>query len=139
MNSRLKFLHRTNRFLTPSLLILLCNALIRPFFDYVCTSWLSNLSNWSKLYLQASQNKCIRFYLQLHKRSRIRFKVFLQLNWLNIHDRYLQFIVSHIFIFFWYFYYEFFQRKTKATFSKKKARNPRLIPFATWYLEKLSW
>ena len=32
VNSRLKFLHRTNRFLTPSLLILLCNALIRPFF-----------------------------------------------------------------------------------------------------------
>ena len=33
------------------------------------------------------------------KRSKIHLKGFLQLNWLNIHDRYLQFIVSHIFKF----------------------------------------
>ena len=34
VNSRLKFLHR---FLTPPLNRLLCNALIQPLFDYVCT------------------------------------------------------------------------------------------------------
>ena len=33
-NSRLKFLHRQNRFLTPSLRRLLCNALIQLLLDY---------------------------------------------------------------------------------------------------------
>ena len=95
LNLRLKFLHRQNRFLTPSLRRLLCNALIQPLFDYACTAWFSNLSKRLKLHLQASQNKCIRFCLQLD----IRVKEFLQLNWLNVHDRYLQFIVSDIFNF----------------------------------------
>ena len=43
MNSRLKFLLRKNDFFTPSLSRLLCNALIQPLFDYVCTAWLPNL------------------------------------------------------------------------------------------------
>ena len=38
VNSRLKFLHRQNRFLTPRLHRLLCNALIQPLFDYACTA-----------------------------------------------------------------------------------------------------
>ena len=98
-NSRLKFLHRQKRFLTPPLRRLLFNALIQPLFDYACTAWFSNLSKRLKLRLQASQNKCIRFCLQLDKRSKIRVKTFLQLNWLNVHDRYLQFIVSEFFKF----------------------------------------
>ena len=97
VNSRLKFLHRQNRFLTPPLRRLLCNALIQPLFDYACTAWFSNLSKRLKLRLQASQNKCIRFCLQLDKRSKIRVKEFLQLNWINVHDRCLQFTVSDIF------------------------------------------
>ena len=44
VNSRLKFLLRQNRFLTPPLRRLLCNALIQPLFDYACTAWFSNLS-----------------------------------------------------------------------------------------------
>ena len=98
VNSRLKFLHRQNRFLTFPLRRLLCNALIRPLFGYACTAWFSNLSKRLKLSLQVSQNKWIRFYLQLDKRSKICVKEFLQLNWLNIHDRYLQLIVSDIYI-----------------------------------------
>ena len=99
VNLRLKFLHRQNHFLTPPLRRLLCNALIQPLFDYACTAWFSNLSKRLKLRLQASQNKCIRFCLQLDKRSKICVNEFLQLNWLNVHDRYLQFIVSDIFQF----------------------------------------
>ena len=76
VNSRLKFLHRQNRFLTPPLRRLLCNALIQPLFDYACTAWFSNLSKRLKLRLQASQNKCIRFCLQLDKKSKIRVKEF---------------------------------------------------------------
>ena len=44
VNSRLKFLHRQNCFLTPPLRKLLCNAMIQPVFDYACTAWFSNLS-----------------------------------------------------------------------------------------------
>ena len=33
VNSRLKFLHRQNRFLTPRLSRLLCDTLIQPLFD----------------------------------------------------------------------------------------------------------
>ena len=87
VNSRLKFPQRHNPFLTPPLSRLLCNALIQTLFDYACTAWFSNLSKRLKLRLQASQNKCIRFCLQLDKRSKIRIKAFLQLNWLNVHDR----------------------------------------------------
>ena len=78
---------------------LLCKALIQLLFDYACTAWFLNLSKRLKLRLQVSQNKCIRFSLQLDKRSKICAKEFLQLIWLNVHDRYLQFIVSDIFKF----------------------------------------
>ena len=100
INSRLKFLHRQNRLLTPPLCRLLCNALIQPLFDYAWTAWFPNLSKKLRLRLQVMQNKCIRFCLQLHKMSRICVNKFLELNWLNVHDRYLQFIVSHIFKFY---------------------------------------
>ena len=39
----------------------------------------------------------MRFCLQLDKMSRICAKEFLELNWLNVHDKYQQFIVSDIF------------------------------------------
>ena len=100
INSRLKFLHRQNRFLTPPLRRLLCNALIQPLFDYACTAWFPNLSKKLRLRLQAMQNKCIRFCLQLDKMSSICVNEFLVLNWLNVHDRHLQFIVSDIFKFY---------------------------------------
>ena len=67
INSRLKFLHRQNRFLTPPLRRLLCNALIQPLFDYACTAWFPNLSKKLRLRFQATQNKCIKFCLQLDK------------------------------------------------------------------------
>ena len=44
INLRLKLLLRQNRFLTPPLRRLLCNALIQPLFDHLCTAWLPNLS-----------------------------------------------------------------------------------------------
>ena len=79
---------------------LLYNALIQPPFDYACTAWFPNLSKKLRLKFQATQNKCIRFCLQLDKMSRICVNKFLELNWPNVHDRYLQFIVSNIFKFY---------------------------------------
>ena len=100
INSRLKIVHRQNRFLTSPLRRLLCNTLIQPLFDYACTAWFLNLSKKLRLRLQATQNKCIRFCLQLDKMPRTCVNEFLELNWLNVHDRYLQFIVSDIFKFY---------------------------------------
>ena len=68
-------------------------------FSLTPFSLISNLSKRLKLRLQASQNKCISFCLQLDKRSKIRVKEFLQSNWLNVHNRHLQFIGSDIFKF----------------------------------------
>ena len=42
INNKLKFLYRKNRFLTPTLRRLLCNALIQPHFDYACSAWYPN-------------------------------------------------------------------------------------------------
>ena len=86
VNSRLKFLHRQNLFLIPALRRVLCNAVVQPLFDYVCSIWFPNLSKKLRLRLQAIQNKCIRFYLKRDKISRICGKEFLELNWLNVHD-----------------------------------------------------
>ena len=44
VNARLKFLHQKNKFLTPNLRRLLCNALIQPHFDYAYSAWYPNLS-----------------------------------------------------------------------------------------------
>ena len=70
------------------------------FFDYDCTPWFSNLSKKLIARFQATQNKCMRFCLQQGKMSRIWAKKFLELNWFNVPDRYLQFIVSHILKFY---------------------------------------
>ena len=61
INNKLKFLCRKNRFLTPTLIQLLCDALIQPHFDYACSAWYPNLTKKLKNRIQTSQNKCIRF------------------------------------------------------------------------------
>ena len=44
VNARLKLLHGKNKYLTPNLCRLLCNALIQSQFDYACSAWYPNLS-----------------------------------------------------------------------------------------------
>ena len=57
INNKLKFLYRKNRFLTPTLRRLLCNALIQPHFNYACSAWYPNLTKKLKNRMQACQNK----------------------------------------------------------------------------------
>ena len=71
--------------------------------------------------------------------SKIYVKRVLQINWLKVHDRYLQFIVSDIFKYPEYFNYVFYppgnksviecssNQKMKANFLKNKTRNSKLI------------
>ena len=54
INNKLKFLQRKNRFLTPTLRRLLCNALIQPHFDYACSAWYPNLTKKLKNRIQTS-------------------------------------------------------------------------------------
>ena len=54
INSRLRFLYRKNKFLSPSLRR-------QPHFDYACSAWYPNLNKRLKSKLQILQNKCIRF------------------------------------------------------------------------------
>ena len=100
VNARLKFLHRKNKYLTPNLRRLLCNALIQPHFDYACSAWYPNLSKKLKNRIQTLQNKCIRFCLQLDKMSHISQKEFETINWLPIKERYNQCVNSIAFKYF---------------------------------------
>ena len=100
VNAKLKFLYRKNRFLTPSLRRLLCNALIQPHFDFACSAWYPNLNKALKQKLQTAQNKCIRFCLLLGNRKHIGIDELELINWLNINDRVEQCISVSAFKYF---------------------------------------
>ena len=74
-NSRLKFLHRKNKILTPTLRRLLCNALIEPHFDYASSAWYPNLTHIFK-------------------------NEFESLNWLPVKNRFNESINSIVFKYF---------------------------------------
>ena len=89
INSRLKFLHRKNKFLTPALRRLLFNALIQAHFDYASSSvWYPNLTQTMKNKIQITQNKCLWYRLQLDKMAYISKNEFETLNWLPAKDRF---------------------------------------------------
>ena len=108
INSRLKFLNRKNKFLTPVLRRLLCNALIQPHFDYALSAWYPNLTKKQKNKIQTTENKCVWYCLQLDKMIHISKNEFETLVtwffWLPIKDRFNQSINS---IFFQYFTKQF--------------------------------
>ena len=97
INNKLKFLYRKNKFLTPTLRRLLCNALIQPHSDYACSAWYPNLNKKLKNRIETCQNKCIRSCLQLDKMAHISHKKFETLNWLPVTERFNQCINSIVF------------------------------------------
>ena len=99
INSSLNYLFRKKHFLTKSLRRLLCNAMIEPHFNYSCTEWYSNLCKKLKNKIQTTQNKCVRFCLNLDKMAHISQNEFEKLNWLPISDRINQCILSTTFKF----------------------------------------
>ena len=99
INSRLNYLFRKKHFLTTSLRRLLCNALIQPHFDYVCTAWYPNLCKKLKNKIQTTQNKCVLFCLNLDKMADISQNEFKKWNWLPISDTINQCILSTTFKF----------------------------------------
>ena len=99
INGRLKFLYRKEKFLTPSLKRLLCNALIQPHFDFACLAWYPNLNKKTKKKIQTCQNKCIRFCLKLKNRCHIGVKEFKLINWLPTKERFEQCLLVNIYNF----------------------------------------
>ena len=100
INSKLKFLYRKNKYLTPQLRRMLSNALIQPHFDYACTAWYPPLTIDLKKRIQVVQNKCIRFCLELENTAHIGYKEFEKINWLNSSDRFLQCLCASVFKYF---------------------------------------
>ena len=100
INTRFKFLCRKNKFLSPQLRRLLCNALIQPHFDYACSVWYRNLNKKFKTKLQTLQDKCVRFSLQLDNRAHVGITEFKKINWLPIDYRFRQCLAANVFKFF---------------------------------------
>ena len=71
--------------------------MIQSHLDYVCSAWYPNLTKKLKNRIQTSQNKCIRFCLQLDKMTHISHKEFETLNWLPVTERFNQCINSIVF------------------------------------------
>ena len=96
VNSRLRFLYRQNKLLDIPVHRLVGNAMMQPFFDYACNAWYPNLNKKLKARLEAAQNKCIRICLKLGDKKSITVKEFDKINWLPIHERVNQCILSCI-------------------------------------------
>ena len=86
INNELKFLYRKSRFLTPTLRRFHCNVLIQSHFDCACSAWYTDLTKKLKNRIQTSQNKYIRFCLQLDKMTHISHKKFEILNWFPVNE-----------------------------------------------------
>ena len=97
VDAKLKFLYRQNKYLTPTLKILLCNALIQPRFDYVMITGERHVSPSQKILkhkLQAAQNKCMRIFLDLLPRSYLGATHFRKINSLQVSERVKSCIVT---------------------------------------------
>ena len=97
INAKLQFLYRQNKFLSKKLKRLLCNSLIQPHFDYACTSWYPLINQKLKNKLQTTQNKCIRFCLNLDTRHHIGPNEFRNINWIPTKERVEQRIATSVF------------------------------------------
>ena len=96
VNSRLKFLNRQNRFQHPISVDFYVMHLYNLFWSYLRSLCLKSFEETIKISTSGS-TKQKRFYLQQDKTSRIYPKEFLELNWIIVHDRYRQFIISDIY------------------------------------------
>ena len=99
INSKLRFLYRKNRLLSPPLCKLLYNSLIQPHFDYACSAWYPNQNKKLKSKFEILQSKCIRFCLNLNNRAHVRQNEFEKINWLPVNDCFEQIISSMSFKF----------------------------------------
>jgi hypothetical protein len=96
-NARLKYLYRKKEYLTQHTKKLLVMSLIQCHYDYACSIWYHGLSKFLKNRLQTTQNKLIRFILDLDARSHISAEHFKSLNWLPVNKRVERIVLGHVF------------------------------------------
>ena len=80
-NAWLKFLYRKRIFLNLTTKRLLVMSLIQCHFAYACSFWYPGLSKVLKNKLQVTQNKIIRFVLNMDSRAHVGSEVFKSLGW----------------------------------------------------------
>ena len=95
-NSRLKYLYRKSHFLNLHTKKLLVMALIQCHFDYVSSFWYPSLTQFWKNRLQTTQNKMIRFVLNMDSRAHVGVEQFKTLNWLPVSKRVDQITLCHV-------------------------------------------
>ena len=66
---------------------ILCSALIQCHFDYSCSFWYPGINKGLKDKLQTTQNKMIRFILNLDNTAHIGNKERVKAEFLNVTDR----------------------------------------------------
>jgi hypothetical protein len=96
-NARLKVLYRKKDYLTQPTKKPLVMSLIQCHFDYRCSIRYPSLTQFLKSKLQVTQNKLIRFVIDLDARSHIDPYHFRSLNWLPVNKRADQIILCHVF------------------------------------------
>ena len=96
-NARLKFLYRKKDYLTQHTKQLLVMSLVQCHFDYACSVWYNGLTQSLKHKLQVTQNKLIRFILDLKPRDHVGHQQFESLNWLPVNKRVEQVMLCHVF------------------------------------------
>ena len=96
-NARLKFLYRKKDYLTQHTKRLLVLSLVQCHFDYACSVWYNGLTQSLKHKLQVTQNKLIRFVLNLDPRAHVGHQQFESLNWLPVDKRVEQIMMCHTF------------------------------------------
>ena len=96
-NAKLKFLYRQARNLDIVTKKTLVSALIQCHMDYACAAWFSGLSKKYQHRLQTTQNKLIRFILQLPARSHIGCAEFKNSGMLPVQKRVNQLQLNHVF------------------------------------------
>jgi len=127
INNKLKFLYRKQRFLNKNIRRLLCNSLIQPHYDFACSSWYPLLTKNLRKRLQVSQNKCIRFCLNLNNRTSINKIKFNDINWLPVERRYEQCICTLIYKYFHNDVPEYISDMFNANVIKYNTRNPNML------------
>ena len=83
-NAMLKFLYRKRNFFNLTTKKLLVMSLIQCHFDCACSFWYPRISKVLKNKLQVTQNKIIRFVLNMDSRAHVRSEVFKSLGWLLV-------------------------------------------------------
>ena len=96
-NARLKFLYRKKEYLTQHAKKLLVMSLIQCHYEYACSIRYNGLTHALKKKLQITQNKFIRFILNLDYRSHIEKAHFKTLNWLPVDKRVDQISLCYVF------------------------------------------